>query len=118
MRERSNLACCDEDMRAKTEIFDFAHEGTDAHELSELEKDEKDLQELNNRAAGEVVIREALAELDIWEVEAKFSFTEHVATNGDRIPLIKEWKEVLFIIASKVTINSFNIFSGSGQGGG
>ena len=56
---------------------------------------EKELQELNNRAAGEVVIREALAELDIWEVEAKFSFTEHVATNGDRIPLIKEWKEVL-----------------------
>ena len=55
---------------------------------------EKELQELNNRAAGEVVIREALAELDIWEVEAKFSFTEHVATNGDRIPLIKEWKEV------------------------
>ena len=41
-------------MRAKTEIFDFAHEGTDAHELSELEKDEKDLQELTELTYGEV----------------------------------------------------------------
>ena len=56
---------------------------------------EKDLQELNNRAAGEVVIREALSELDLWEVEAKFAFAEHQATNGDKIPLIKEWKDVV-----------------------
>ena len=56
---------------------------------------DKELQELNNRAAGEVVIREALSELDVWEIEAKFVFTEHQATNGDKIPLIKEWKDVL-----------------------
>ena len=56
---------------------------------------EKELQELNNRASGEVVIREALSELDVWEVEAKFSFAEHQATNGDKIPLIKDWKDVL-----------------------
>ena len=54
-----------------------------------------ELQELNNRAAGEVVIKEALNELDVWEIEAKFAFTEHQATNGDKIPLIKEWKDVL-----------------------
>ena len=56
---------------------------------------ETELQELNNRASGEVVIREALNELDVWEVEAKFLFAEHQATNGDKIPLIKEWRDVL-----------------------
>ena len=44
MRERSAKACCkEEDMRTKTEIFELVHEGTDAHETCELEKDEKDL---------------------------------------------------------------------------
>ena len=36
-----------------------------------------------------------LLQLDVWEVEAKFSFAEHQATNGDKIPLIKDWKDVL-----------------------
>ena len=56
----------------------------------------KELQELNSRSQDEVVIREALAELGLWEVEAKFSFTEHQATNdgGEKVPLIKEWKYV------------------------
>ena len=30
-------------------------------------------------AAGEVVIRQALGELDVWEIDAKFSFVEHQA---------------------------------------
>ena len=58
-----------------------------------------ELQELNNRAAGEVVIRQALNELDVWEVEARFAFVEHQTSAGDTIHLIKEWKDVL----SKVT---------------
>ncbi len=53
------------------------------------------LKELNNRAAGEVVIREALKELDIWEVEAKFAFVEHQASSGEMVPLIKDWKDVI-----------------------
>ena len=56
---------------------------------------EKELQELNSRAAGEVVIREALNELDVWEVEAKFTFTEHQTSAGDKLPLIKDWKDIL-----------------------
>ena len=56
---------------------------------------EKDLIELNSRASGEVVIREALSELDVWEVETKFTFTEHQSSQGDKVPLIKEWKEIL-----------------------
>ena len=81
----------------------------------------EDLQELNNRAgmclhhfhgkfffvyiylssflftfaAGEVVIRQALGELDVWEIDAKFSFIEHQASTGEQVPLIKDWKDVL-----------------------
>ena len=56
---------------------------------------EKDLQELNSRAAGEVVIREALSELDVWEVEAKFAFVDHQSSQGDSVSIIKDWKDVL-----------------------
>lgn len=56
---------------------------------------EKDLKDLNDRAAGEVVIRQALSELDVWEVEAKFSFLDHQTSTGQHVPLIREWKDVL-----------------------
>ena len=56
---------------------------------------EDELKELNNRAVGEVVIRQALGELDVWEVEAKFAFTDHQASTGENVPLIKDWKDVL-----------------------
>ena len=56
---------------------------------------EQELQELNNRAAGEVVIRQALSELDVWEIDAKFTFIEHQASTGEHVPLIKDWKDVL-----------------------
>lgn len=52
-------------------------------------------QELNNRAASEIVIRQALAELDIWEVESKFSFMPHVDNKGFEINLIKDYKNIL-----------------------
>ena len=56
---------------------------------------EPELKELNNRAVGEVAIRQALSELDVWEVEAKFAFVDHEASTGEKVPLIKEWKDVL-----------------------
>ena len=65
------------------------------HVRERLVASEDQLKELNNRAAGEVVIREALKELDIWEVEAKFLFIEHQASSGEMVPLIKDWKDVL-----------------------
>lgn len=43
MRESSSKACCDRDMKALTEVFEAVHQGTDAHETSELERDAKDL---------------------------------------------------------------------------
>ena len=62
---------------------------------------EQELQELNNRAAGEVVIRQALSELDVWEIDAKFTFIEHQASTGEHVPLIKDWKDVLNKVRSK-----------------
>ena len=47
------------------------------------------------RAAGEVVIRQALGELDVWEIDSKFTFVEHQASTGEQVPLIKDWKDVL-----------------------
>jgi dynein heavy chain 2 len=64
---------------------------------------ESELKELNHRAAGEVVIRQALNELDIWEVEAKFAFTEHLTSAGETIPLIKDWKDVLNKVHFRIT---------------
>ncbi|KAB7504443.1 hypothetical protein Anas_05736 [Armadillidium nasatum] len=49
-----------------------------------LEKSEE-LKDLNFRASGEVVIRQALAELDTWEVDAKFSLVPHKTTNGNEV---------------------------------
>ncbi|XP_068082912.1 cytoplasmic dynein 2 heavy chain 1 [Anabrus simplex] len=53
------------------------------------------LQDLNARAASEIVIRQALGELDIWEVEAKFVLTEHVDSRKEKVMLIKDFKDIL-----------------------
>lgn len=60
------------------------------------------LQDLNSRASSEVVIRQALAELDIWEVEARFSVTSHIDCKGRTIQLIKHFNDIM----SKVYNNS------------
>ena len=36
-----------------------------------------------------------MSELDVWEIDAKFSFVEHQASTGENVPLIKDWKDVL-----------------------
>ena len=36
-----------------------------------------------------------MSELDVWEIDAKFSFLEHQASTGENVPLIKDWKDVL-----------------------
>ncbi|XP_069679211.1 cytoplasmic dynein 2 heavy chain 1 isoform X2 [Periplaneta americana] len=53
------------------------------------------LQDLNARASSEIVIRQALGELDIWEVEAKFLLTEHKDSQGQSVMLIKDFKDIL-----------------------
>lgn len=52
-------------------------------------------QELNSRAAGEIVIRQTLAELDIWEVDAKFTVTPHTDSKGLTVNLIKYFNDIM-----------------------
>lgn len=70
-----------------------------------IEKSEE-LKELNLRASGEVVIRQALAELDTWEVDAKFTLVPHTNSSGKEIMLIKEWKDII----NKVEFSFFSFF--------
>jgi len=49
---------------------------------------------LNNRAQGEVTIREALKELDLWGAGATFSLTSYTDTNKKDLQLIKDWRDL------------------------
>ncbi|EGD76743.1 dynein heavy chain isotype 1B [Salpingoeca rosetta] len=53
------------------------------------------LKDLHSRAQGEVTIREALHEVDLWGASATFTLSSFEDCNGQEIPLIKEWKELL-----------------------
>jgi len=53
------------------------------------------LQELNLRAQGEVIIRDALRELDMWGAGAVFQLTEYEDSHKAKVMLIKEWKELV-----------------------
>jgi len=53
------------------------------------------LQELNMRAQGEVIIRDALRELDMWGAGAVFQLTEYEDSHKTKVMLIKEWKELV-----------------------
>lgn len=50
---------------------------------------------LNKRAASEVVVRQALSELDQWEVEARFALTTHIDSSEKPISVVKNYKEIL-----------------------
>ncbi|XP_038617598.1 cytoplasmic dynein 2 heavy chain 1 [Tachyglossus aculeatus] len=54
-----------------------------------------ELKDLNSRAQGEVTIREALRELDLWGVGAVFSLTDYEDSQGRTLKLIKDWKDIV-----------------------
>jgi len=60
------------------------------------------LKELNSRAQGEVSIREALRELEVWGVGATFQFTDFQDSHGNLVKLIKEWKDLLNEVCFKL----------------
>lgn len=60
-----------------------------------LSESGKELQVICKRAASEVVVRQALAELDQWEVQTRFSLTPHVDCQHNTIMLIKDFKDIL-----------------------
>ncbi|XP_071452948.1 cytoplasmic dynein 2 heavy chain 1 [Hetaerina americana] len=53
------------------------------------------LKELNARSASEIVIRQALNELDIWDVESKFTLTEHRDSQGRTVYIVTDYKDIL-----------------------
>ncbi|KAK9876588.1 hypothetical protein WA026_013968 [Henosepilachna vigintioctopunctata] len=55
----------------------------------------KELQIICKKAASEIVVRQALAELDSWEVQARFILFEHSDSFGKKIMVIKDFKELL-----------------------
>ena len=50
---------------------------------------------MNQRAQGEVTIREAIRELDLWGAGAIFSMTEYEDSNKNSMMLIKDWKDLV-----------------------
>lgn len=52
-------------------------------------------QELNSRAQGEVSIREALRELELWGAGAVFSLTSYTESSGKELSIIKDWKDLV-----------------------
>uniref|UniRef100_A0A8C2M1K4 Cytoplasmic dynein 2 heavy chain 1 n=1 Tax=Cricetulus griseus TaxID=10029 RepID=A0A8C2M1K4_CRIGR len=54
-----------------------------------------ELKDLNSRAQGEVTIREALRELDLWGVGAVFSLIDYEDSQNRMIKLIKDWKDIV-----------------------
>ncbi|XP_069747277.1 cytoplasmic dynein 2 heavy chain 1 isoform X4 [Narcine bancroftii] len=53
-----------------------------------------ELKELNSRAQGEVSIREALRELDLWGASSVFLMTDYWDNQKTMIKLIKDWKDI------------------------
>uniref|UniRef100_A0A183FTN2 DHC_N2 domain-containing protein n=1 Tax=Heligmosomoides polygyrus TaxID=6339 RepID=A0A183FTN2_HELPZ len=51
------------------------------------------LKALNARAQGEVTIREAIQELEMWAAQAEFSFSDYKHSNGSNMKVIRDWKE-------------------------
>lgn len=50
---------------------------------------------ISKKAASEIVVRQALAELDQWDVQARFILNPHKDSRGKDILLVKDFKEVL-----------------------
>uniref|UniRef100_A0A915PL62 Cytoplasmic dynein 2 heavy chain 1 n=1 Tax=Setaria digitata TaxID=48799 RepID=A0A915PL62_9BILA len=53
------------------------------------------LKNLNERAQGEVTIREAIQELELWAAQAEFVLTDYKHSNGTVVKIIKDWKDTL-----------------------
>ena len=65
------------------------------------------LKDLNAKAVGETSVRETFNELDDFAASAKFTLFDHVMSNGVKMKLIKDWRNILNRIAeSTLTLQS------------
>ncbi|XP_056634261.1 cytoplasmic dynein 2 heavy chain 1 [Diorhabda sublineata] len=54
-----------------------------------------EIQTISKKAASEVIIRQALAELDQWDVYSRFVLMVHKDSRNRDVPLIKDFKDIL-----------------------
>ncbi|OAF64022.1 hypothetical protein A3Q56_08273, partial [Intoshia linei] len=52
------------------------------------------IKQLNQRAQGEISIREVLKEIELWAVNAYFQLNYQQDSNNHKISIIKEWREL------------------------
>ena len=64
---------------------------------------------MNSRAQGEVSIREALRELELWGAGAVFTLTPYVDSSDKEISIIKDWKDLV----NQVLFKYISILSGT-----
>lgn len=66
------------------------------HLISFSRTDNRDgLKELYSRAQGEVSIREALKELELWGASTTFSLTSYKDSTEKELSIIKDWKDLV-----------------------
>lgn len=65
------------------------------HHASAIVSSSDSLKELFSRAQGEVSIREALRELELWGAATAFTLTDLDDSQGKKLMVIKEWKEII-----------------------
>lgn len=63
-------------------------------DLDALVKNSQEIQQLVRKAASEQIVRQALAELDQWGIQAEFKTFTHTDSIGNNVTLIKEFQEV------------------------
>lgn len=61
------------------------------------------LKNLTQRAQAEVIVREALQELDVWGAGAVFSLTPYTDCKGRDMKLIKDWKDIVTQVSALKT---------------
>ncbi|XP_050526495.1 cytoplasmic dynein 2 heavy chain 1 isoform X2 [Daktulosphaira vitifoliae] len=59
------------------------------------------IQELNSRASGEITIRHAFSELEVWEFETFFTKIDHIDSKGNKIHIIGDFKTLFTSIGDK-----------------
>ncbi|KAJ1562887.1 Cytoplasmic dynein 2 heavy chain 1 [Nowakowskiella sp. JEL0078] len=64
----------------------------------------EEIKNLNNRANGEVVIRDAIQELDVWGASAVFALTEYIDAKSTKFMLIKDWKDIFSQLGDNLSL--------------
>ena len=66
----ANSSCLLDDIAIKNDIFNFVHEGTDAHMTSELERSERNLHQQTELTYGEVLFQHFIPTLEYVKPQA------------------------------------------------